>query len=161
MQCVLVGGYALGWHGVIRATGDIDFLYKQTTANVRRLCAALREFGAPEHLVDPPFLLSPNAVTQIGLPPLRIDLLAAISGVSFAEVDAGAHHVEVDGQRLRVIGVNELRRNKQAAGRAKDKQDLRGLASASPRREIAAKHSGQPRTPRGARKPGHGGRKKS
>ncbi|HEY5061913.1 MAG TPA: nucleotidyl transferase AbiEii/AbiGii toxin family protein [Gemmatimonadaceae bacterium] len=160
VRFVLVGGYALGWHGVIRATGDIDFLYRQTTANVRRLCAALREFGAPEHLIDPPFLLSPNAVTQIGLPPLRIDLLAAISGVSFAEVDAGAHDVEVDGQRLRIIGINELRRNKQAAGRGKDKQDLRGLASANPQHEAGVNRSRQTRAARDAGKPARSGRKR-
>jgi predicted nucleotidyltransferase len=159
VQFVLVGGYALGWHGVIRATADIDFLYKQTTANVRRLCAALREFGAPEHLIDPRFLLSPNAVTQIGPPPLRIDLLAAISGVSFAEVDAGADDVEVDGQRLRVIGINELSRNKQAAGRGKDKQDLRALASANPQYEAGANRSRPPRAARAA-KSGHRGRKR-
>ncbi|GAC1462440.1 MAG: hypothetical protein PVSMB1_13080 [Gemmatimonadaceae bacterium] len=124
---VLVGGYAVGWHGVVRATGDIDFLYDQKAENVARLCAALRDFGAPEHLIDPKFLLSPNAVTQIGRAPLRIDLLAAITGVSFAKVRAGADQVELDGQRLFVIGINELRTNKRATGRAKDKEDLRRL----------------------------------
>ena len=124
---VLVGGYAVGWHGVVRATGAIDFLYEQKADNVARLCAAVRDFGAPEHLIDPKFLMSPNAVTQIGRAPLRIDLLAAITGVAFDEVRAGADEVELDGQRLFIIGINELRTNKRATGRAKDKEDLRRL----------------------------------
>jgi hypothetical protein len=124
---VLVGGYAVGWHGVVRATGDIDFLYEQKAKNVARLCAALREFGAPDRLIDSKFLLSPNAVTQIGRTPLRIDLLAAITGVTFSEVRAGAVEVELDRQRLLVIGITELRRNKRATGRAKDQEDLRRL----------------------------------
>ncbi len=127
---VLVGGYAVGWHGVIRATGDIDFLYEQTEDNVDRLCAALRDFGAPEQLVDPGFLLTPDAVTQIGIPPLRIDLLASITGVSFDAVRAGAETVELDGLRLLVIGLPELRINKGATGRAKDRDDLRRLRAA-------------------------------
>lgn len=75
--------------------GDIDFLYEQSTKNVRRLCAALREFGARERLIDADFLLSQNAVTQIGNQPLRIDLLSSISGVSFEEARAGAVETDV------------------------------------------------------------------
>lgn len=124
---VLVGGYAVGWHGVIRATGDIDFFYERSRANVARLCAALRDFGAPERLIDPTFLSSPDAVTQMGVPPIRIDLLATISGVSFDAVRDGAETVELAGLRLLVIGLRELRINKRASGRAKDRDDLRRL----------------------------------
>ena len=127
---VVVGGYAVGWHGAPRATGDIDFLYEQTKDNVARLCAALREFGAPERLIDPRFFLSPGAVTQMGVPPLRIDLLASITGVSFDAVRAGAVAVELDGLRLLVIGLAELRINKRSTGRGKDKEDLKRLRKA-------------------------------
>lgn len=138
---VLVGGYAVGWHGVVRATGDIDFLYEQTDENVQRLCAALRHFGAPPHLIDPAFLLSPNAVTQIGLPPLRIDLLASITGVTFSEVRAGAEQIELEGQHVLVIGLTELRANKGATERAKDKSDLHRLnAIRSTAEARAARH---------------------
>ncbi len=128
---VLVGGYAVGWHGVVRATGDIDFFYEQTEENVQRLCAALHDFGAPAHLIDPEFLILPDAVTQIGRAPLRIDLLSSITGVTFAEVRAGAEVVELEGQRVLVIGLTELRANKSATGRGKDRSDLRRLGSAS------------------------------
>ncbi len=124
---VLVGAYAVGWHGVIRATGDIDFLYEPSRDNVARLCAALRDFGAPPALIDPEFLSSPKAVTQMGVPPIRIDLLASISGVSFNAVRDGADTVELAGFRLLVIGLRELQINKRASGRAKDLDDLRRL----------------------------------
>lgn len=128
---------------MVRATGDIDFLYEQTVSNVARLCAALRDFGAPMQLIDPKFLLSTDAVTQIGREPLRIDLLAAITGVTFDEVRAGAEEAELDGQRIFVIGINELRTNKRATGRAKDKEDLRRLdaesGAARGRRSISKK----------------------
>ena len=128
---VLVGGFAVGWHGVVRATGHIDFLYKQTPKNVSRLCKALANFGAPEHLIDPAFLLSANAVTQLGRPPLRIDLLSAISGVSYKEVRAGAIATELAGERLLIIGLDELLANKKATGRAKDREDGRRLSAAA------------------------------
>ena len=128
VRYVLVGGYALGYHGVIRATVDIDFLYDRRAANIERLCVALTDFGAPPHLIDPAFLAGEDAVTQLGLPPVRIDLLANISGVEFQQVWSGASQVKVDGNTLRVIGLQELRANKAASGRAKDKADLRALA---------------------------------
>ena len=128
---ILVGGFAVGWHGVVRATGDIDFLYDQTPKNVSRLCAALADFGAPEHLIDSAFLRSANAITQLGNPPLRIDLLAAISGVSFEQVRAGAIATKLAGQRLLIIGFDELLANKSSTGRVKDRDDVRRLRAAA------------------------------
>ena len=128
---VLVGGFAVGWHGVVRATGDIDFLYEQNPENVARLCKALAEFGAPKHFIDPGFLLSTNAVTQMGNPPLRIDLLSAISGVAFEVVRAGAIATELAGEPLLIIGLDELLANKRATGRAKDREDVRRLRAAA------------------------------
>ncbi len=124
---VLVGGYAMAVHGVIRATGDIDFLYRCTAANVARLSAALREFGAPENIIDEQALLTPDTVTQFGQPPHRIDLLNAIDGVTFAEVWKGAQRTDIEGYQMRVIGRAELERNKAASGRQKDLSDLRAL----------------------------------
>jgi hypothetical protein len=129
---VLVGGYALGVHGVVRATGDIDFLYRRAPENVRRLCEAMEEFGAPPVVIDYDVLMMPDRVTMFGSPPYRIDLLSDISGVTFEQVWAGCLQIEVQGQLMRVIGPEELRLNKAATGRRKDADDLRKLrASAS------------------------------
>jgi hypothetical protein len=130
VEFVLVGGYAMGAHGVVRATVDIDFLYRATPSNVERLCRALRGFGAPANIITPVDLLQPDVVSAFGSPPHRIDLLSSITGVSFDAVWRGSGHLNVNGQSLRVIGLAELRQNKAATGRAKDRDDLRRLAKA-------------------------------
>jgi hypothetical protein len=127
VEFVLVGAHALGVHGIVRATGDIDLLYRQTPSNVASLCAALRDFGAPPVLIDPVFMQTRDAIIQIGLPPLRIDLLSAVSGVSFDEVWNGSLLVEFGQNALRVMGVRELLANKRASGRPKDLDDVRRL----------------------------------
>ena len=127
VEFVLVGGYAVGAYGVIRATADIDFLYRRTPANVARLCDALRDFGAPRNVVDAESLLTPDTVVMFGSPPHRIDLLGDISGVDFEAVWSGSRRIVLDGLPLQLIGLAELRRNKAATGRAKDKADLRQL----------------------------------
>jgi predicted nucleotidyltransferase len=127
VECVLVGGYALGVHGVIRATGDIDFMYRRTTKNVKRLIAAMSEFGAPANVLDEEALMTAGIVTQFGKPPQRIDLLNAIDGVTFPAVWKGAMTVRIDGQRISVIGLKELRANKGATGRKRDAEDLHQL----------------------------------
>ena len=126
---VLVGAYALGLHGVVRATGDLDILYRRSRANVRRLLAAMQEFGAPAEVIDQQALLTPDIVTQFGQPPFRIDLINAIDGVTFAEVWKGAVAVAIARRQVRVIGLDELRKSKRATGRKKDKDDLRRLDS--------------------------------
>ena len=124
---VLVGAYALGVHGVIRATGDLDVLYRPSRANVKRLRAAMQEFGAPTEIIDEEALLTEDIVTQFGQPPYRIDLLNEIDGVTFAEVWKGAVAIAIGRHRVRVIGLQELKKNKRASGRKKDKDDLRRL----------------------------------
>lgn len=124
---VLVGAFALGVHGYVRATADIDILYRRSRANVLRLRAALLTFGAPVEVLDEDALLAPEIVTQFGQPPHRIDLMGEIDGVTFAEVWKGAVDSAVAGHRVRVIGLRELRRNKRASGRRKDLADLERL----------------------------------
>ncbi len=135
VEFVLVGGYALGFHGVVRATGDIDFLFRPTRTNVRSLCAAMGDFGAPPEVLDEDALMTAGIVTQFGQPPYRIDLLNAIDGVSFAKVWAGAAVTTIEGQKLRVIGIDELRKNKMATGRKKDEEDVRRLGARGARRK--------------------------
>ena len=125
---VIVGGYALGAHGYVRATADIDFLYRLTSSNVARLCVALGEFGAPPHLIDHAELMDPDAVTFFGVPPLRIDLLSSVSGIESERVFDSAIEETMAGQRVRVIGRQALEANKLASGRDKDLRDLRALA---------------------------------
>jgi predicted nucleotidyltransferase len=130
VEYLLVGGYAVGVYGHVRATADIDFLYRRTPANVNRLLQALADFGAPADVLDEAHLAADDAVTAFGAPPLRIDLLSSISGVSFDEAAASSVRIDVGGEQLPVIGLTALRANKKASGRRKDREDLRRLPEA-------------------------------
>lgn len=136
VEYLLVGGYAVGMYGHVRATNDIDFFYRTTPGNVDRLLRALMAFGAPEIVIDRDQLAAPKAVTQFGEPPVRIDLLSDITGVSFDEARVESVQIEIAGECLPVIGLEALRRNKRATGRKKDRDDLRQLPT-SPRRPRA------------------------
>jgi hypothetical protein len=132
VEFVLVGGYALGVHGVVRATIDIDLLYRASRENVTALCAALRQFGAPDSVISESALLDHDTVTQFGAPPNRVDLLNAIDGVDFDAVWATAVHAAFGAHRIRVIGRDALITNKRASGRDKDRQDIAMLEQQRP-----------------------------
>ncbi len=89
----------------------------------------MQEFGAPAEVIDEQALLTPDIVTQFGQPPFRIDLINAIDGVTFAEVWKGAVAVAIARHQVRIIGLDEMKKNKRATGRKKDKDDLRRLDS--------------------------------
>ncbi len=143
VEYVLVGGYAVGVYGHVRATTDIDFFYRRAPDNVARLLSALGAFGAPPVVLDRAHLEAPDTVTAFGEPPTRIDLLSSISGVSFEDAQVAAVHVDINGDVLPVIGLLALRANKLASGRKKDRDDLKRLPDpASPSRHRSV---GKPR----------------
>lgn len=113
-------------HGAPRATGDLDVFVEHTVDNARRVIDALHRFGAPVHAhgVTADDLARPDMVYQVGLPPRRIDVLTSISGCSFEDAWKGRLVVELAGRQVPVIGLRELRLNKQASGRPKDIADL-------------------------------------
>lgn len=128
-EFLIVGGFAVAWHGFPRSTGDFDLLVRPTPENAARVFAALVRFGAPVTAAGLTVedLTRPEMVYQIGQPPRRIDIVTEISGVDFAT--AWAHRVETDwrGHRVAVLGLQQLLANKRAAGRPKDLVDVREL----------------------------------
>jgi hypothetical protein len=135
VEYLLVGGYALAFHGIVRATVDIDFLYRRTIRNVDALCYALADFGAPSEVLDRTSLMEPDTVVHFGKPPFRIDLLSDIEGVTFAEAWKTSAKVVLGDITLPVIGLEALKRNKGSTGREKDLADLRELAARAARRK--------------------------
>jgi len=123
VEFLLVGAHALSFHGILRATGDIDFFVRPTTENARRVIEALIAFGAPvvAHGVSISDFERPDSVYEIGLPPRRIDLLTSISGVEFEDAWASREHASLAGVDVSVIGRDALIRNKRAAGRDEDR----------------------------------------
>ena len=127
VEYLLVGGYAVGYHGYPRATMDIDVWVSSTPENALRVVAALEDFGfSGQVLVEGLFLESDNVV-RMGLPPMRIEIMTSISGVDFK--DAYDQRIEdmLDGVPVKLISLHHLKANKVAAARTKDLADLEEL----------------------------------
>jgi len=130
---VIVGAYALAFHGAPRASGDIDIFVRASEANASRIIQALNDFGAPllSHGIAAADFARPGAVYQLGLPPRRIDVLTEISGVTFEEAWASRVTVDVDGRRAHIIGRDAFLKNKGASGRPKDLADIARVTKVS------------------------------
>lgn len=126
---IIVGGYAVAYHGYVRATKDIDVLVRSTPENAQRVYAALARFGA--HLasfeVSADDFATYDGVLQFGVAPLRADILNRIAGITFDEAIKSAESIAVDGHSIPVLGLDELLRAKRAAGRPKDLIDVAEL----------------------------------
>lgn len=134
-EFLVVGAFAVSFHGHPRATGDIDLWIRPTRENAQRVLAALESFGAPVRAlaISLDDLCKPDMVCQLGQPPRRIDLLTSVSGVGFD--DAWTHRVALEwrGREVAFLGRDQLIANKRASGRPKDLEDLRRLERQPPR----------------------------
>ena len=127
VEYLIVGGYALAFHGVPRFTGDIDVFVRPEPKNAKRILDALSDFGFQFSNLNVDDFLSPDKVIQLGLPPVRIDLLTSISGVSWEEAQAHKEPGVFNDVPVFYIGRNEFIANKRAAARMKDLADLEAL----------------------------------
>ena len=127
VEYVLVGGWAFGFHATPRYTGDLDFFVRCNRENCDRLKAVLEEFGFGDIAGFEESFLQPGKIIQFGLPPSRIDLLTAISGVGFSEAWESRVHGDLQGLRVPFISREFLIKNKVAAGRPKDRADVSAL----------------------------------
>jgi predicted nucleotidyltransferase len=131
VEFLLVGAHAVGIHGITRATEDIDFFVRPSSENAVRLWHALTMFGAPLSELSLDDFTTPDVVYQVGVPPVRIDIMTSISGVDFVTAWANRVEMQYDGLIIPVIGLKELIANKAASGRPKDAIDLKLLKDAS------------------------------
>jgi hypothetical protein len=127
VEYLLIGGYAVGIHGHIRATSDLDIRVGVNPENAVRIDRALREFGFVTAALSPDLLLAPNNVVRMGLPPVRIEILTSVSGVEFESCYAEKEMIRIEEILVPVISLARLRQNKAASGRAKDLADLENL----------------------------------
>ncbi|HMT06434.1 MAG TPA: nucleotidyltransferase [Pyrinomonadaceae bacterium] len=127
---VVVGGYAVSFHGHPRATKDLDVFVRAEPTNAKRLYNALADFGAPLHQfeVAEEDFSDYGGVLQLGIPPQRIDIINRITGVSYDEAVAESEMFELDGRRIPVIGLKALVKNKLATGRGQDLLDAQNLS---------------------------------
>ena len=124
---LVVGAYALAAHGRVRATGDLDVWVRPEAENAKRVMKALVAFGAPLHDLSTEDLSRPGIVFQIGVVPLRIDVLTGIDAVGFDEAWSSRLVVTFAGETVPVLSIAHLIRNKRAVGRAQDLADVEWL----------------------------------
>lgn len=127
MLIMVIGAHALAYHGRPRHTGDLDIWIKPSPENASKMLAVLNDFGFGSLGLTEHDFLKDSYVTQLGYPPLRIDILNTISGVEFEEAYANKVSGEVDELKVNFINVNEFIKNKQATGRKKDLGDIASL----------------------------------
>jgi hypothetical protein len=125
---LVVGAHALAAHGHVRATKDLDVWIRPDSQNAERVLAALAEFGAPLHDLSKEDLSRPGGVFQIGVPPMRIDVLAEIDGLTFAEAWEDRFPTSFAGVPVAVLSLKCLKKYKTAAGRMQDLADLEALS---------------------------------
>jgi hypothetical protein len=124
---LLIGGYAVGYHGYPRATGDMNIWVAINSANTEKLVAVLTAFGFEASKISADLFLQPNNVIRMGNPPLRLELLTTVSGIEFADAYAQRVTDTLDGVPVTIISLEQLEINKRASGRLKDLSDVENL----------------------------------
>jgi hypothetical protein len=127
VEYLLIGGYAVGIHGHIRATNDLGIWVNISAENAAGIHRALREFGFAAPGLDTGLFLVRNNIVRMGVPPIRIEILTSISGVEFDSCYAEREMIQIEEMLVPVISLARLRENKAASGRAKDLADLESL----------------------------------
>ncbi len=124
-EYLVVGGYAVNYHGYTRATGDLDVWVGFDHANAPRVAAALHAFGFRDAL--PEWFQESSNIIRMGYAPVRIEILTSISGVDFRECYANRIVCVLDDVPVNLIDLAHLKANKLASGRLKDLNDLEQL----------------------------------
>lgn len=124
---LVVGGYAVAFHGHPRYTKDIDIWIYPDEKNAEKVLEALQDFGFGSLELSIEDFSDPEQIIQLGRPPNRIDLMMDLEGVDFKECHAAKVEVDIDGIKANFIDLENLKRNKAATGRHQDLADLENL----------------------------------
>jgi len=124
VEYLVVGAHALAFHGRPRHTGDLDIWIRPSLENASKLVKTINDFGFGSLGLTVEDFIKENYVTQLGYPPLRIDILNSISGVFFEEAYLHKINGEIEGMKISFISVQDFIENKKASGRSKDFADI-------------------------------------
>jgi hypothetical protein len=124
VEYLVVGAHALAAHGHVRATKDIDVWVRPTLENAQRVMDAIAAFGAPLHGTSLDDFAGPNFILQIGVQPIRIDVMTSITGVTFDEAWPARLQATFDGAPVGVLSKQHLVKNKSSTGRPQDIADV-------------------------------------
>ena len=112
---LIIGGYALAFHGKPRHTGDLDIWIDITDDNAQKMMSVINDFGMTSLGLKKADFLQKGGITQIGYPPLRIDILNEIDGVTFNAAYLNKQIIDIDGLPVNYIGLDDLIKNKQTS----------------------------------------------
>jgi hypothetical protein len=130
VEYMIVGGYALAFHGAPRFTADLDIFVRTTAQNARRILAALDDFGFGSLNLSAEDFSTQDRVVQLGVPPVRVDIITSLSGVCWEECWAGRQPGAYGDVAVVFIGRAQFIANKRATGRRQDLADLEALGEA-------------------------------
>jgi hypothetical protein len=128
VEYLVVGSFALAFHGCPRNTGDIDIWIKPDEENAKRISKALVDFGVDSLGYSQKDFLDKDTIIQIGVSPVRIDILPGISGVVFEEAFTKKEIKLMDGEQIFYINKNDFIKNKKASGRLRDLADIEAIS---------------------------------
>lgn len=127
VEYLVIGGYAVGFHGFPRPTGALDIWIAVHPANIEKVLDVLREFGYGSSGLGPELFAGRRPIVRMGVEPVRIEIQTEISGVGFEECFAARITQDFEGVQVSMISLEHLKKNKRAAGRHKDLADLEQL----------------------------------
>jgi len=123
VECVIVGSFALAFHGSPRATGDIDFWIRPTTSNAKALIKAIADFGFGGVEITEEDIVS-GKIIQLGFPPVRIDIITIIDGLNPEEIWETREKGKLGPHDVFYLGREAFIKNKRTMRRHKDLADL-------------------------------------
>ena len=127
VKYLLVGGYAVGYYGYPRATGDMDVWIEISESNAEKLENVFRDFQMSQEAISKDLFLKKETIIRMGIPPVRLEVITDASGVNFSDCYSRKQVIEVDGIPINFISLQDLKTNKKAVGRYKDLEDLEHL----------------------------------
>ena len=111
VEFLVIGGYAVGYHGFVRATGDLDLFVRRSPTNAASLVQVFRDFGFTTSDLTEQLFLETGKIVRIGFPPVRIEVMNSISGVQFEEAFPKRIEETIDGVRMPFIDLDSLLKN--------------------------------------------------
>lgn len=127
VRYLVVGGYAVALHGHPRYTKDLDIWVELNSHNAQAIIKTLEQFGLGSLGLKVDDFLEADQIIQLGYPPVRIDLLTSVSGLEFGDCYPLRVITKLEGVEVNFIDIENLRKNKRAAGRLQDLADLENL----------------------------------
>lgn len=127
VRYLVVGGYAVAFHGYPRYTKDLDVWIELSPENANNILKALEVFGFGSLGLKTEDFLEDDQIVQLGYPPNRIDILTTLKEIKFEDCYKERIEIEIQGVKINFIDLENLKQNKRATGRPQDLADAENL----------------------------------